>query len=312
MRDDEKTVLNYGFELLTADNRELFDNFMSMADGPLSSCSNLPSIIGWENSTVPYFKVVDGALCIIFNDAVYHTWICFPPMCSYNKKCPEKALEFLDGVFRAMGLPFRMYYVKEWMLPYFESSGKFNIQKKYDDSLSDYIYSFDDFLGYLNKADIKYNIRYFLRRFEPSVEWLSSDNLQEYLDFLKQVWCPFHSCNECVYGCMLDALRNMLENAEKTGFKSFLIRSQGKCVAYAGYTVCGTELEVLVKKVSRSMKGVTDFVHKVIIENAGDGIEQINYTEDMGVVGLRKFKQKLAPYTLSRNYELILGGTKVE
>ncbi len=307
MHDNEKTVLSYGFKLLTVNDCELFNKYRNMSDAPLSSCSNLPSIIGWEKSTVPYYKVVDGALCIIFNDAVYGSWRCYPPMCRYDESFPVKAIELLDSLFDEMGLPLHFYYVKDWLLPYFEGINNFTIEKTFDDSLSDYIYTYSDFTRYLNKADIQYNIRYFKRKFSPTIEWLTPENSQEYLDFLKEIWCPFHSCDDCVYGCMVDTLKNMLDSSKETGLSSFLVRSDGKCVAYAGYIVCDTEIVVLFKKVSRSMKGITDFVHSAIIKNASnDGISHINYTEDMGVEGLRKYKQKLAPFTLSRNYELIL------
>lgn len=301
MTKEETILFKHGFKHLTLNEKDMFNKYFLMVGKPLSSCASFASVIGWSNDAIPYYKEVGSSLCLIFEDKPFNAWVCFAPYTDYSLAAPVEAMLEYERVFSDLGKPFEMSYVKEWMLPVFDGLEEFDCTRKHDEKLSDYIYTSAAFSDYLSKPETRYNIRYAKRKFNITAETLTEENRREISDFFKEIWCPYHSCESCVYGCMHKALENMLNDS---GLEFILLRSDKEPAAYAGFEVCGGELMFLVKKVNRSMKGMSDLIHEAVFESVKDRISAVNYTEDMGNENLRRYKQKLAPYTLSHNYEL--------
>ena len=60
----------------------------------------------------------------------------------------------------------------------------------------------------------------------------------------------------------------------------------------------------LFKKNCRGYRGLDEYLQTELLKELPEHVRYINYTEDMGVEGLRNYKRRLAPYYLKTRYQV--------
>ena len=75
----------------------------------------------------------------------------------------------------------------------------------------------------------------------------------------------------------------------------------------AAYVVCvpwKDTLMVLFKKTLRGYRGLDEYLHMEMLDRFQKDMAYINYTEDMGLYGLRRYKEKWGAYQLNHRYRV--------
>lgn len=300
-----------GFYPLTIEEKDLFMRHRYMAEGALSSIMHFSTLIAWKDWTEVCWKRVGNYLCILYRDKDEKRWYGLPPLGSYRSGYRgnlNNALYEMQEAQRLCGPPdsaFQINQVKAWMLPYFEEQRTFHFQTVYSRDDSDYLYRVNDFLAALEEPKTRYDIHHFIRYHNPVIQSFSEQNREECMRILHDVWCENHACTECVEGCQNDALKTFLDNRIALDMKGFLVYAGEEPVGYVGVASDRDEIIFQMKKNRHDIRGLGSFLHREAYYRYCRDYEWINYTEDMGRPGLRRYKEHLAPYMLSHNFKLI-------
>ncbi len=295
-----------GFKPLTIEEKGIFDQHIMELEGDLSSFSYFPSLMAWNFSTVCYYKLIRDYLCIVLDDKPFNRIVCLPPLGKYIKETFEETIKTLYKLFKEKGIELVFLDVQEWMLPYYKALQAFDISYEYDRDFSDYVYTLEDHRGILNKKKMRNAYHHFLHTYHPECVPITNENKIFCYEFLNKRWCNEHTCKECLYGCLLIATKRYVEIFEELGLMGFIIKVQEEMV---GYAVVGIEKDVLAfhfTKTLHTLRGINEYSHIMVNTLYGDHLKAINCAEDMGKEGIRKYKERLAPYFLQHKYTVRL------
>lgn len=293
-----------GFKKITIEDREIFEQYYSQMEGYWPSSICFDSMLAWNDSIVTYFREYEGYIICIAFDYVNNRYVCLPCIGKYEKETLTKAVEYCRTLFHENNIPFVITDVYQWMLEQYERLDNIKFKVIKDEGLSDYIYLKEDFAASLNKQDSRYNINYFIRKNNPEIKRMKESDLEECMGFIESAWCKSYNCQFCEYGCLKNVAKNIISEISKYNAKGIVVRVDGKIVGYCIVSVRKDEAIFHFKKTARNFRGINEVLHKVCFEEFCKEVRIINYTEDMNLEGLRKYKKRLAPYRLEPKYEL--------
>lgn len=300
----EKFLVEKGFgRIRKEDLPRLKEYYYKMKENYASSI-NLVSVYAWDKNLPAFYKEAAGFLLFIVYDKINFRWVCLPPIGDYEKEELKTVFEELKLLFEEAGTDFVFTDVTPWMLPYFEQFFFQKMEITDAEELREYIYSCEEFREKLFQSRERYNYNYFLKKNKIQVTELSEDLKEVCKKLLKESFCSCHLCEECEYGCLEDTLESVLEVVENLEIHGFLILAEDTPIAY---NIVSKEKDQLVfhfKKNQRGFRGMNEFIHTETLERYGDGCSTINYTEDMGVEGLRSYKSNLCNFTHQSKLEI--------
>ena len=297
------TIEMYGFQYLSAADKGLFARYYGRMNDNWASSISFASMIAWNKSIKIYYRKIGEYLCCLAEDTYYGRWVLLPPLGYYENDKLNQCIIELQYIMEKIKKPIIFTDVSEWMLHYYMNLNSIKFKSTYDLGLSDYIYKIDDFEQALNRQNSRYDYNYFLRK-NPEVVLMASENINLYIEFLSNLWCSSHECNYCQYGCLLDSAKSIIEVLQEVGAKGIAVYVNKKIV---GYTIVTKEKDQLIfhfKNYMHTYRGLSDYMHRQCYELFGSHVKLINYTEDINLQGLRKYKQNLANYKLYHKYEL--------
>lgn len=294
----------YGFQPISLVDGPLFGQHVSQMSGLLSSYTCFSSMLMWEERYQVFRKQEGGYLLLLLKGGAGELWEAIPPLGPYDQEhLPEltRIWKGLDKMFRCQGQELLCTEIMDWMIPWLDRMG-FEHELEYDRDSSDYIYKAEEFQSIFQEQKTRYNIRYFLKRQDAEFWELNGEDFPLYESILKKTFCECHECEECESGCQIKALRCMVHHHGKLGVKGGLVLLDGKPVGYVGVERINDILLYQAFKQQRGIRGLSEWMRKTALERWGEGIRFVNYTEDMGLPGLRSHKQNLCAYRLSHNY----------
>ena len=300
----------YGFRKFTMEDRELLECHLADISGILSSYTCFSSLILWDDWTRVYCRENGSYLCLLLEEGPSDQWQVMPPLGPYDEEHFEELSALfleLEQMFQENGLSFSCCEIKDWMLPYLR---RMSLQWEfyYGRENSDYLYRKEDFCKALENPKVRYNIRYLLRKSNPTLTEFRQEDAGLYVEVLEKVFCDHHSCGECTEGCQKKVLLRTLANHERLGIYGFLVSVGDRPVGYTAVARVGDSLIYQALKQVHGIRGLAEWMREQALLRYGDNIRLINYTEDMGREGLRRHKQNLAVYQLSHNYECETAG----
>ena len=196
-----------------------------------------------------------------------------------------------------------------------EEIKKIDIAKVLGNSDSDeYVYKINDLASPKGKnyADFRSKINRFNRLY-PEHKFEYSDkkpnkNTYKKIKALYEIWHDFDtesakdSSNEDL------ALQKYIEskNSYLNSANNYYLYYRNKLVAYAMVEIVNNSYAVgHFLKVNLNLSGASEyFIHKICETLIKDEVEYLNAQEDMGVLGLRDFKQRLRPTKMILAYDL--------
>lgn len=123
-------------------------------------------------------------------------------------------------------------------------------------------------------------------------------------DIVNRAFCRYHQCPSCTNGCLKDTIANFLEASDPKGTYGIIVSSNGEDIGYAAGIIQGDTFVFLFKKNCRGYRGLDEYLQTELLKELPEHVRYINYTEDMGVEGLRNYKRRLAPYYLKTRYQV--------
>lgn len=299
----------YGYQKVKKEDIPVFEQYYAQMEDYWASSICIDSILAWNDSIITYYKVIQEYLSAIAYDVQNQRYVSIPLLGSYENGHLKEAMQEVIHVFNMCNMDFIMTDVYQWMLRYYCALDGLSFQYTYDLGLSDYIYRIDDFKKGLDTQDSRYNIKYFMKKYNPVISEIRDEDVGECVSFIEESWCGENNCSNCELGCLKITAKNIIGEISKYNAKGVIIRCDGAVVAYCIVSVRGKTIMFHFKKTARHYRGINEVLHKECIERfAGDDVQYVNYTEDMNHEGLRKYKQRLAEYTLEHKYELCLKG----
>lgn len=300
----ERKLFRLGFQKLAPEAGPVFRKYYGQMKGNWASFTSFVSMIGWNHSDRVYYRVIGPYLVCVAWEFTGQRLVLLPFFGDYVQEEIDRTFREAEKLFETLQAPLVMTDMREWMIPWYLAVPDTKWEVINDRDFSDYIYRKEDFLAAMDTQKTRYNYRYFLRKYDPETVLLTPESEADCMKVLEEVWCSAHPCEECDCGCQKKTLANVLSSLEETGAKGILVRAQGEnaayCIVMAEHGV-GT---FHFMKVKRGLRGLNEYIHRECCERFLQDVDLINYTEDMGVEGLRKHKNRLAPYTLEPNCEL--------
>ena len=279
-----------------------YEKRIKKMDGILPSTLCFESILAWSKVCQPFYQIEADYLCISVYDR--NKKYMYMPIGSYSAESLESLIDILYNDTPSRTNPLYFCDVAEQQLVYFKQLKKYHISIQCDRGYSDYIYTMDDFEKSLNKTDSRYNERYFIRHYNPEIRIMSCTDGESCNTIIEKAFCCFHECSECTNGCLKDTIDVLLKEWNNLNITGIIVSSNGEDIGYAAGTMLNDVFVFLFKKNCRKYRGLSEYLHRMLFERLRGSTQFINYTEDMNLDGLRKYKQCLAPYLLKPKYKL--------
>lgn len=301
-------VEQFGFKYLKPEDKDIFDEYYDKMQQPWASSISFTSMIAWNHSIKIYYKKINTFLVCLAWDISKKEWVCIPFLGEYKQNMINETFAEVKKLFETMNVSFMFTDISEWMKPYYEAIPDTEWTVINERGLCDYIYNADEFAAAMEKSKVRYDYNYFIKKYDPQLEIMTKAEKEQCKVFLKEVWCGEHTCEDCCYGCLLDTAENMFDTLEFKETNGIVVKSQGNIVSYCIVSCRNGQAIYQFKKTARGYRGINEYLHRECYERFLKDAEIINYTEDMDLEGLRKYKEKLAPYRLAPKYELQLKG----
>ena len=281
-----------------AEDQRIFDPYYDAMNGEYASALSFPCLLAWTDAIPIFYKPAGSLLCCLQYDGTVRKWTALPFIGRYSQGSVGNAFRVLREDMEALRFPLCVMDVSEWMVPFYQGAGEISWEIQKPREWMDYIYQRADFEKSLNKSDSRYRCRTFLRRCSPETVILTSAHKDECIDCIKAVWCPGRDCAGC-FACPVDAVSNVVGALDNLRTEGLLVRVDGKAAGFCVVLRLNGMGVYLLKHADNRMKGINEYLLRECLTRFLSGAEKINFTEDMGNEGLRAYKSKLAPYTLS-------------
>ena len=158
------------------------------------------------------------------------------------------------------------------------------------EAYSDYIYRREELEQAFEKPGERYNKRYFIRNYQPSVRHTEILDVSSCRDIVNRAFCRYHQCPSCTNGCLKDTIANFLEASDPKGMHGIIVSSNGEDIGYAAGIIQGDTFVFLFKKNCRGYRGLDEYLQTELLKELPEHVRYINYTEDKWK-GLRNYKE---------------------
>lgn len=159
----------------------------------------------------------------------------------------------------------------------------------------DYVFRNLDFLEYQGKEfrNQRNNLYSYLRNFEPSF----SEDIKSYIEKCKAFTEKYHNSSD-----KLEPTLRMLDSIDLFGLKGGVVLNQDEVAAFCLYEKVSEDMVVShVELTDNSHRGVHAYLIHELAKVIGD--KYINKEDDMGIEGLRRFKETYNPCTMIRKFK---------
>ncbi|MCL2096470.1 MAG: phosphatidylglycerol lysyltransferase domain-containing protein [Oscillospiraceae bacterium] len=222
----------------------------------------------------------------------------------------ENFIEEFYAVKEEKGEKIELIMIPEALLPALRKLNNFTAEYSYDEAYSDYLYENASFLNLLDNASNRYDYNYFVRNHAPYFRLIDGSTKADCLKIMDKFWCSRRDCGDCHFGCERKALQSALTHFDALDLSGALVYAGREPAAFVVAKHLNPEvIAYSFLKSDRHMRGLQVFLLVSFAREVHKEAEKINFTEDMGVAGLRLFKRRLAPFTQIHKYNIILTRT---
>lgn len=292
------------FHKLTIGEKESYEGRLRLMEGMMPSTLYFESILAWSHSCVPFFKVIEDYFCIRLEDRDRKKRYFYMPVGDYKNETFQKVVRRLWEEENSPAEGIWFWDAGEAQLPFFQALEGFEVQAGLDLGDADYIFSPPDFEKRLSKADARYNLNYFLQREQFECRDIAYKDIEGIKALIRDAYCQYHACRDCSNGCLKKTIETMLQHEGKLNAEGIMICAKERLAGYIVWVPWKDTEMVLFKKNLRDLRGLDELLHKEMLKRFPEDIRFINYTEDMNLPGLRKYKEKWGPHRKNRRYRI--------
>ncbi len=303
-KEEEKGLFSCGYQKVNLEDKPVFDPFYDRMNEDWSSPMSYMAMIAWEKALTFYYKIVGDYLAFLGWDATNGQMTMLPFVGRYEYATVAEAFALVKKDYARLGYPICITDMREWMQPYYEAIPGTAWKKLESDALYDYVYEGSCFDGFSGKSG--QNLRYFLKHYDHRVRELIPADLNELTAFIRENWSAKTDCETCNHGCPIDCTERVVPFLPKLGGFGILVEIEGRTVGYCIGSRHGKVSILHFQNTIGGYKGLGVFMYAECRKRFLSGIERISLGEDMGVPGIRTYKQRLAPHEWIPRFELDL------
>lgn len=283
-----------GYRKVAVTDEALFDSYFDKMNDHWSSSTCFCNMYSWGDTFPTFFKEEDGMILAV-NYVLLEGYLTgIPFIGEYTVPRIKDAVASLRDDFRYFGEKFSILDVCPWMYPYYAKSGV-NFEVDDDRNYMDYLFTPEQFFAGMNTQDDRYRYRYFKRKNDYEVVEIEPSMADEIRVMMEELWCKDLPCSVCHYGCLAKVVDNLVRCFDQLKVHGFIVRVDGKAV---GLSIASVKRGLGVyqcKNANKRIKGLNEFLLRETFERYMQDVDTINYTEDMGVESLRRYKEHMAP-----------------
>lgn len=292
------------FQKLTAGQKEAYDRKARELSGILPSTLYFESVYAWSHTCRPFFREIDNYYCILLEDESCMERYYYMPLGTYDQKSFQIVIDkLMAGECKTPG-QLRFRDVGEAQLPFFQKLTGYEVNTEDNRGDADYIFTAKEFRNTLESQEFRYNRNYFLRRQASRCRPIDSADGKNIRTLLKEAYCRYHICSDCSNGCLIRSIDLFLEQQKTMDWEGLEVYAEGILAAYVVCVPWKDTLMVLFKKTLRGYRGLDEYLHMEMLDRFQKDMAYINYTEDTGLYGLRKYKEKWGAYQLNHRYRV--------
>lgn len=313
---------------MTEQYKKIYDFFKDQGFAPLDDASypllrtyndysllqemSAVMFVVWRYNYFGLYKVIHGYLCSVFfyeGRDIYFT--------VHAPEKPRRPLAVVVGsladLCRKSGLPFlQIRFVEERFLPEYKALDP--AKTIYYDDNSEYAYRISDLL------DLSGSVNYYKRKRVKNIASMEGVSLRPMTAAnirlcaeIETEWCARQDCAYCesFTGCEKKAIEAFFDIFDEKIHAGLFFYLGDKP---AGYIVCekiSEKLSFLYFGKANVQDGFVYLIYQMFKERL-PGVEYMNMSEDMGHLGLRRFKRLLSAHELWRKYIVTFDPTEIE
>jgi hypothetical protein len=259
-------------------------------------------LIVWRYNYFGLYKIIHGYLCSVFfyeGRDIYFT-IHAPEEPKYSLSA---IVEQLEDLCRKNGVSsLQIKFVEERFLPEYRSLGP--IKAAYSDDNGEYAYKVSDLVDLSGQANYykRKRVKKIASMEGVSLRPITAANIR-LCEEIETEWCANQDCAYCesFTGCEKKVIEAFFDIFDEKLHKGLLLYLGEKPV---GYIICekiSEKLSFLYFGKANVQDGFVYLIYMMFKEYLTD-VEYMNISEDMGHLGLRRFKRLLSAYELWHKY----------
>ncbi len=267
------------------------------------------SRIAW-NAGFNYQKTfIGGLFCLVSDGGAFTSPHLAMPIGHVDGASLQLAVDGLFPCFEKRDWPFRVLYVDEGSLPFFEGLQGYRTQSGCIDCFSDYIYDAESLATLAGKqlhAKRNHVNRFFRACPDFTYATLTPADQEDCLKLVAQ-WCDEKGIDALdIRGSDYVPIRDLFASMDRLKVRGGVIRIGGEVAAFAMGSAFRSLGVIHFEKARTDIDGLYAVINRLVVENEFADCREINREEDMGIEGLRKAKQSYFPKRMVKKYEVIL------
>ena len=273
-------------------------------DGIFPSTISVESILAWRDVCMAEYQIEMDYFCIRIYDRIRKITYHYMPLGTYREESFQTLIDRLYEENKTDVRKLIFMDVREEELPWYRKLSGYHVRISANEAYSDYIYRREELEQAFERPGERYNKRYFIRNYHPVIRQAEISDGLICRDIVTRAFCGWHSCFTCTSGCLKDTISKFLEASEPETMRGIIVNSDGTDIGYAAGIIQRNTFVFLFKKNCRGYRGLDEYLQTELLKELPEHVRIINYTEDMGIEGLRNYKRRLAPYDLKPRYQV--------
>jgi hypothetical protein len=302
----QKTAWLQSFKPLTLEAKSVYDYHVWPMDMHLPGNIFFQDLYAWNFTTKNIYKLFGQYMFIIAKDVWYEEYVARPLLGPMGEGSFPFVIDHVYDEFKQAGVPCVFADVSYDMLPAYAFLEGYTADVSYDLDRSEYIYAKEDFLQSVCKTSSREAINHFRRKYNPSIRTISALDSNVLLRFTEEFFCTQHPCEGCSYGCDIAVLHRLMSGFNELGLSGVAIESNGKLMAFTIACIQKNTLFCIYQKVQRGIRGLNEMTREVLTGFYNGDYSRVNYSDDMGIEGLRLYKSRMGSHRLEHVYRVEL------
>ncbi len=265
---------------------------------------NFVSLFSWNTTETPIeVSMLNNNLVVRFSDYTSDAAIL-----SFLGR--EALVETIETLLAFSDAPHALGFIGQDIIDNLSESARERYAIHDDRNNHDYILSVKKTIDYLNSGRKKANYNRFVCEYGPdiycrSLNLGSSSDIQA-IDTLTRMWQQQRGKNDENVASELAALRRCLKYARKLVVQGYGVFVKDELAAFGLFEIVNNDTAMLhFGKANLAFKGITSYFQlKRALYLASLGIRLMNWEQDLGIEGLRKYKESYHPIDFLKKYTM--------
>ncbi|MDR1438646.1 MAG: DUF2156 domain-containing protein [Clostridiales bacterium] len=268
------------------------------------SSRSLLSVCAYAQEDAIYWRedAQSGYLLVLLLEGD-NSLLAFPPIGEYRPARFESSILRLRRIFDWAGEPFRLAYMSELEAQWLMRLPGYEVWS--DPGESDYLYLISELTRFdgPENANRRMNHARFLRRHGASTLRIETPGQMDDCRLILDDWCSQRDCAGCGFRCVKEVALRALRDLGRLSATGGIMYMDGEPEALMLLGDMGGGMADMLSIIARHRHaGLSGCLIDQVCRLCASGAKYLNFEEDIGIPGLRRFKESLHPLRLLPKY----------